>query len=98
MFQFHTGSIKSFIERGISAPVRTFQFHTGSIKSSVSNHSTAKACAWFQFHTGSIKSGNIAANRNGLPKFQFHTGSIKRSGWPQMNHRTKSVSIPYWFD
>ena len=32
-FQFHTGSIKSEIERPSGAVYDSFQFHTGSIKS-----------------------------------------------------------------
>ena len=57
LFQFHTGSIKRWLNGMLLIGKGLFQFHTGSIKrpppDALERNETA-----FQFHTGSIKSPN----------------------------------------
>ena len=55
LFQFHNGSIKSYIEDSIPADAITFQFHNGSIKRTFYDAINGNI-PLFQFHNGSIKS------------------------------------------
>ena len=60
VFQFHTGSIKSWDETIADLEVDEFQFHTGSIKSFLMK-SQIITTGVFQFHTGSIKRPQITS-------------------------------------
>ena len=46
-FQFHTGSIKSFITDALPLGSETFQFHTGSIKSEKTEFANGDAVIGF---------------------------------------------------
>ena len=89
-FQFHTGSIKSFMRDVLPTCVSKFQFHTGSIKS---RWGEVRVCREFrfQFHTGSIKRRNDVSltGAPGSARFQFHTGSIKSALTPPQRQPTQ---------
>ena len=54
LFQFHKGSIKTFLKMRIVRKIQTFQFHKGSIKTMCLCYSYSCNNV-FQFHKGSIK-------------------------------------------
>ena len=53
-FQFHTGSIKGWVDKMNKERPEKFQFHTGSIRGRIETMFIEKPKG-FQFHSGSIK-------------------------------------------
>ena len=76
MFQFHNGTIKTFVSKPRPASVPKFQFHNGTIKTDGAPilYTERKE---FQFHNGTIKTSIVCGSVDRLIKFQFHNGTIK---------------------
>ena len=77
MFQFHTGSIKSYADLDVSGIETVFQFHTGSIKSGFQIGTSIPTLARFNSTLVRLKGCNGAGATFPDDTFQFHTGSIK---------------------
>ena len=76
-FQFHSGSIKSEIQRQQAREGGRFQFHSGSIKSREKS-TYIPLCVCFNSIVVRLKGEWIPQNPGAAIWFQFHSGSIKR--------------------
>ena len=76
LFQFHNGSIKRSVGRGVERLRQ--RFNSQWFDKSYLSFTNQSLSERFQFHNGSIKRMSHKELRDALAKFQFHNGSIKR--------------------
>jgi len=76
VFQFHSGSIQTNIDKLIICGPTRFQFHSGSIQTKDSDLYLVIQHT-FQFHSGSIQTKKLKPQLPIQPRFQFHSGSIQ---------------------
>ena len=80
MFQFQTGSIKSFGRNLDNTRIVMFQFQTGSIKRLYDQKVSIAIAESFNSKLVRLKGGKRSQSLRILCLFQFQTGSIKSQG------------------
>ena len=77
LFQFHIGTIRSFISQVILCQEIIFQFHIGTIRRILTFIGTY-CLTTFQFHIGTIRRTQTSGLSLPCVIFQFHIGTIRR--------------------
>ena len=95
-FQFHYGTIKSFIGHFASGGRLCFNSTMVRLKAAGIRYYWIRADK-FQFHYGTIKRTRNERRRDGKILFQFHYGTIK-SFKKCAEQSLSKVSIPLWYD